>query len=155
MPKGIFERTKTHNDNISKAKLGHIVLAITREKLRQANLGKKLSEAHKESISKTLMGHDSWSKGMKQTEEAKRKTGEAQMGIKNTNWKGNDVGYRALHAWIRRHKGKPTECVFCKATSKERKLAFANVNHEYKRNEKDYISLCYPCHKKYDLKVNK
>lgn len=67
------------------------------------------------------------------------------------NWKGDDVGYNALHQWVKRYKGKPMVCEHCGATSKDRKLAWANKDHRYNRNLDDFISLCYPCHKKYDI----
>jgi len=71
---------------------------------------------------------------------------------KHWNWKGDKAGLDAMHGWIYRHKGKPKVCKFCGATYKERKLVWANKDHTYKRVLDDYISLCYPCHKKYDLK---
>ena len=69
-------------------------------------------------------------------------------GITFTRWKGNKVGYVALHMWIRKMKGKPEICEHCGNSAKH----WANIDHKYRRNLEDYISLCVGCHKKYDTK---
>ena len=63
-------------------------------------------------------------------------------------WKGNKVGYDALHTWIYRRKGRPLFCEFC--GKKEGKFEWANKSRKYLRNLSDWISLCISCHKKYD-----
>ena len=86
---------------------------------------------------KTEFGNiPAWNKGIK-------------TGIVPPNFKGDFVGYDALHQWIYRHKGKPIICEFC--GSKDRKLTWANKSGNYKRNLSDFMSLCYSCHKKFDL----
>ena len=72
------------------------------------------------------------------------------------NFKGENVGYFSLHNWVKRHKGKPVECKTCGITIKEKRMTWANIDHQYKRNLDDFISLCYSCHKKYDIvrKIN-
>lgn len=70
-------------------------------------------------------------------------------GKNNPKWKGNDVGYLGLHAWINRQLGKPKVCEHCGAA---KNLHWANVDHTYRRNLDDWISLCVSCHKKYDTK---
>lgn len=72
-------------------------------------------------------------------------------GSTHPNWKGDNVGYLAMHSWVNRCLGKPKKCEHCGATAKERKLGWANKDHKYRRNLGDYISLCWSCHKKYDL----
>lgn len=68
-------------------------------------------------------------------------------------WKGDKVGYRALHAWVARRKGKPNFCEHCKATDKPyRSYNWANVSGMYTRDLTDWIRLCGVCHKKYDRK---
>lgn len=67
-------------------------------------------------------------------------------------WKGNDVSYGALHSWIARKLGKPTNCENCdKINLNGRKIHWANKNGKYKRNLSDWIRLCVSCHKKYDI----
>ena len=64
------------------------------------------------------------------------------------NWKGDKVGYFALHDWVYRHKGKPTKCEHC--AEPRIKFQWANKSHKYIRNLDDWISLCIKCHRKHD-----
>jgi len=68
---------------------------------------------------------------------------------KNTNWKGDYVGYEALHEWISRRLGRPNYCVLCRTTVAKR-FEWANVSRLYKRNVDDFIRLCKSCHQKVD-----
>ena len=72
----------------------------------------------------------------------------------NQNWKGDNVGYIALHSWVRRNLGIPQKCGFCGDIS-ERKYEWANKSRLYKRDLQDWIRLCVPCHANYDDYVNK
>ena len=72
---------------------------------------------------------------------------------RNPMWRGDDVGYQALHIWIRRNKGKPIRCEHC-GSETEKKYEWANKSHKYKRDLDDWIRLCTKCHKKYDKKCN-
>jgi hypothetical protein len=106
-----------------------------------------------------------WNKGIPQSEEAKRKMREKLKGRipwnkgikyekitgeKHFLWKGNNVGYFALHSWISRNKGKPSKCERC--GKKKKKYEWANISGEYKRDLNDYESLCVACHRIKDLK---
>ena len=64
-------------------------------------------------------------------------------------WKGDDVGYIALHQWVRKHKGEPNECEMCK-TKTAKKFEWANISGEYKRELNDWTRLCTKCHHEYD-----
>lgn len=76
-------------------------------------------------------------------------------GVNHKLWKGNNVGYRGLHYWLRRVKGKPLKCEYCGYIhQKPRDMDWANIDHQYCRNPDYYISLCKSCHKLYDLKSN-
>ena len=88
--------------------------------------------------------------GYKHTEQAKKRIGDASIGIKNHNWKGQNVGYRAVHSWVERQKGKPQECIDCGVTKEEKRLGWSNVDHTYQRNVDHYQARCVRCHKKYD-----
>ena len=68
-------------------------------------------------------------------------------------WKGDNVGYYALHIWIKRKLGKPIECFMCGCSSKIRRLHWANVDHKYKRYLNDWITFCYKCHYQYDFYI--
>ena len=66
---------------------------------------------------------------------------------RNGMWKGNEVGYGALHDWVKSHLPKPKLCQNCRA---ERKLDLANVSGKYKRDLADWRWLCRKCHMKSD-----
>ena len=66
-------------------------------------------------------------------------------------WKGENVSYAGLHAWVRRWLGSPSTCEHCeKIIMNTRKIHWANKSHEYKRDLTDWLRLCVPCHRKYD-----
>lgn len=71
-------------------------------------------------------------------------------GYLNPNWKGNDIKYNGLHAWVRQHLGKPSKCEHCETTEKHM-YHWANISGGYKRDLTDWVRLCVSCHKKYDL----
>ena len=72
-------------------------------------------------------------------------------GKEHWGWKGNNVGYRALHSWVIRKLGKATKCEFCgKEKTTPKSIHWANKSHKYKRSLSDWIQLCVPCHKAYD-----
>lgn len=65
-------------------------------------------------------------------------------GEKHPSWKGDDVGYKGLHKWIRDHKPMSMFCEKCgKITDK---LDAANISGEYKRDISDFRWLCRKCH---------
>jgi len=89
-------------------------------------------------------------KGMKRTKEHRENTSKAMRGSKNHRWKGEDANKNSKHRYVSKIKPKPKGCEFC---GKKRRLALANLqNHNYTKNPKDYVWLCYSCHKKFDLK---
>ena len=92
-------------------------------------------------------------KGVVLSEETKRKMQlidrNYNKGDNSYNWKENEVGYRALHYWVRRWKGEPEMCEMCGSTTK--KLHYANIDHKYRRVLDDYIVLCSKCHGEYDV----
>lgn len=132
--------------------------------------GYKMSDEHKQRISRANKGKlatpGSFKKGHKVPQEWCDKsskfnkgkhyspktelTMEQTKGEKNNQWKGENVSYSGLHHWVKKWKGKPQICEKCGVTHKDKQLYWANTNHLYKRNLDDWISLCNPCHKKYD-----
>ena len=118
---------------------------------------------------KALKGKSSWNKGIKMwknkkhpflgkhhTEKVKKKMSKfnkgKNMAEKNSQWKGDNVGYQCLHAWVYRYKGEPKQCEFCDTTNKEKRLTWASKSREYRRDLDDWIALCYSCHMKYDIR---
>lgn len=77
----------------------------------------------------------------------KKSRGIIVMAEENPNWKGNNVGYTALHSWIKRRLPKPALCNCCE---KELPRDLANISQEYKRTTSDWEWLCRKCHMKKD-----
>lgn len=74
--------------------------------------------------------------------------GKSRIGEKNGKWKGDKVGYIGLHHRVRKSLGKPLICQFCGVTDVP--IEWANKSHKYFLTLSDWISLCVPCHRKYD-----
>ena len=89
--------------------------------------------------------------GRKHSELAKHKISEANQNEKHPQWKGDRVGYLALHQWIARKLGNPKKCEHCETTTAKR-YDWANVSGDYKRDLTDWIRLCRKCHIQYDKK---
>jgi hypothetical protein len=63
----------------------------------------------------------------------------------------SDTGYVNLHQWVSKNLGKPDTCQHCKESGLTgHKIQWANKSHKYKKDLKDWIRLCGPCHKIYD-----
>lgn len=70
------------------------------------------------------------------------------------NWKGDKVGYRTLHHWVVKWRGKPKTCEHCgKSNLAGRKIQWANKSKKYLRDLSDWIRLCVKCHKAFDKKI--
>lgn len=80
---------------------------------------------------------------------------------KHPKWRGDTVGYGALHSWVYRNLGKAHRCeyVLCtyprKNASKKvllypKTFHWANISREYRRELSDWVQLCASCHMKYD-----
>jgi len=68
--------------------------------------------------------------------------GEDKRETFNVNWKGDDVGYVALHKWVANKRGKPTKCEHCgKIEENSRKIQWANKSGKYLRDLDDWIRL--------------
>jgi len=61
----------------------------------------------------------------------------------NTQWKGDNVSYKGLHAWVRMNLSSEGKCWDC---GKEARLDVANISQEYKRDLSDWEYLCRSCH---------
>ena len=132
-------------EKLRQSRLGKKHTEVTKEKMRQSHLGKKLSETTKEKMRQVNLGK-------KLSEATKEKLKKANTGEKSGKWKGDNVGYEGVHAWIRKHKGKASlyKCIDCGEQAKD----WSNVDHSYKRNLEDYQPRCIGCHRKYDKKYN-
>lgn len=71
-------------------------------------------------------------------------------GANHHNWKGDKVGYDALHDWIRRELGKAKICSNFSCKKKSKIYEWANVSGKYLRKYSDFIQLCRSCHRLFD-----
>lgn len=117
-----------------------------------AKKGYKQTEEHKRHISESLKGRIAWNKNKPCSEETKKKVSESlkgKIGPNSRAWKGNDVGYTALHMWINKNYPKKGICSWC---GKKGYTEYANISGEYKRDINDFVELCVPCHRILDRK---
>lgn len=70
-------------------------------------------------------------------------------GEKHWNWKGDDVGYNGLHAWVRKNLPKPELCECC---NEKPPLDLANKG-VYSRDFKNWEYLCRSCHMNKDGRI--
>lgn len=88
------------------------------------------------------------------SEETKIKISESLRGENHIYWKGDKVGYSALHKWVTNRLGRPNHCAHCH-TEVAKRYEWANISHAYKRDLSDWIRLCCTCHSLYDKgKIN-
>ena len=66
-----------------------------------------------------------------------------QTGSGNPMWKGDDVGYGALHDWVKARLIKPPFCMGCGNASP---VDLANISGRYLRDLTDWEWLCRRCH---------
>lgn len=90
----------------------------------------------------------------------------ANLGLRReqtSQWKGDDIGYRAAHVRLYQQRGKPERCEMCGGADGPFEWALrqdAEVvkveqagrfrGHSYSVLPSDYIAACRPCHRQYD-----
>ncbi len=95
-------------------------------------------------------GRTHFKKGIHSSLGSEFKIGDKRIvGENNTNWKGDNVGYFALHSWVLRKLGQARKYV-CKQCGESKNLEWANISHLYRRDIKDWMVLCKKCHHRYD-----
>lgn len=157
MPSGF---QKGHRDFVSKESRKRAAV-----KIGIANTGKRRSDALKKRMSEARKGKPVWwmlrglpnpMQGKKTSENPQHKQAMVEFqGKANPAWKGNKVGYTALHQWVYKKLGQPRLCEHCgNSDLKPRQYHWANKSRKYKRNVTDWIRLCASCHKKYDNAVS-
>lgn len=78
--------------------------------------------------------------------EQKRAISERQLGERHWNWKGDNVGYMAIHQYVASFK--VGICKNCGVKGKTESALKKGFKHE--KNPKNYIELCKKCHIAYD-----
>jgi hypothetical protein len=107
---------------------------------------KGFQKGNKVNLGRTGSKNGFYGKKHKPETIAKFKKDRAQS--KNPMWKGDEVGYDALHDWVKRHRGKPERCQFC--GEENASIQWANKSGKYKRKLEDWLELCIKCHVNYD-----
>jgi hypothetical protein len=103
------------------------------------------------SISKSKMGHG-WPEGFSERQSrAQKKRFRLNKQWNEGKYKGNKIGYHALHNWVRKELGEPKQCSKCNS---RKNLQWANKSGKYKQEVDDWIRLCASCHVRYDGTIN-
>ena len=93
---------------------------------------------------KSIPGHDLKSGAINSCGcNAYKWVSEAKLAEKNPMWKGDKVGYQALHGWVRRRLHKTKLCEKC---HKSLPYDLANRSGKYLRDLSDWEWLCRRCH---------
>ena len=82
-------------------------------------------------------------------------TGRIRVDMRGKNhwfWKGDNVGYDALHDWVNRYLGKANKCSN-NPSHKSPVYYWANISGEYKRELSDWRELCPKCNKNDGIKI--
>lgn len=99
----------------------------------------------------SMRGKPTWNSGLKGFRLGKRPEMKGRLAQeKNPLWKGDDVGYRALHRWVEHQLGKPNKCSDCGKIGYGHEMHWANISRNYQRITTDWRRLCTKCHKAYD-----
>ncbi len=83
--------------------------------------------------------------------QATREAGKVRE--KHPNWKGDEAGYQAIHAYARRNFQEQS-CEHCGTESTKREWAMIH-GKEMSRERSDWLRLCRSCHWKYDKTADK
>lgn len=91
----------------------------------------------------------------KKTRERGRTTGQRLaerngQGATHPRWKGDEVGYRGIHSWVRRQKGPANKCDADDCEGRSNTYHWSNISGEYKRDLSDWQQRCVPCHSAFD-----
>lgn len=151
---------KKQRDSKGRFLKGHTFSEETKKKIGLSNKGIKRKPLSKLTLKrKSLASKKMWKnpeyrknfkgmKGKKHSEETKEKIRKSKLKSKNPMWKGDNVGYFALHNWVKRHKQKPKFCEDCLKITNQ--LDISNISGKYKRDINDFKWLCRKCHIDFD-----
>jgi hypothetical protein len=136
----------------------------TRKKMSAALKGRVTSEETRKKLSEAMSGennpcfgrtgekHPMFGRmgekhpmfGKKFTEEMKvNLLKNIPRGEQHNYWKGDNVGYHALHKWVRKKIPKPSFCEICHT---KEPCDLANISGKYSRELSDWEWLCRMCH---------
>jgi len=109
------------------------------------------TSGHRKKLSNALKGKKN-ALGFHHTKETKILMSNSKIGIANPNWKGEYVGYGAIHSWVKARLKNPDRCESCR---KIKRLDLANISQKYNRDLTDWRWLCRLCHMKSDGRLIK
>jgi hypothetical protein len=112
--------------------------------------GRHHTEASKKKISEHC--------GRPCTQERKDKIGNANRGDKSGLWKGDNIGYKAVHLWLKVNFGKANRCeaplrLPIQPCSNKYEWALKR-NKKCERKRENFFMSCTSCHKTYDKIIN-
>jgi uncharacterized protein YlaI len=94
--------------------------------------------------------------------ERLKKLSERELGEKNPSWKGDNVGVKAMHSYLRKHKTKSLFCEYCgikegtilpNGTIVRLDLVNISLDGKYYRNADFFRWMCRKCHTNLDDRV--
>ena len=129
--------------------------------IRTDAIRKKLSDSIRKNPTKYWLGKNIPPEVIQKIKDTKKRNGKKGnsdyfkrhrfLGINHKLWKGDRVGYDALHSWLYRKLGSPNICEHCKKIElNSRKIHWANKSGKYRRELSDWLRLCAKCHYHYD-----
>lgn len=69
-------------------------------------------------------------------------------------WKGDSIGYHAVHAWLRKHYGKASKCENQDCPKTSSRYEWAKLpDKTHRRRRENYKQLCHKCH--FDMDMTK
>lgn len=124
----------------------------------KSRIGISYSEKSKAKIKKSLITywkkHTSKMKGKKLDPDYVKRRRESRVYPTEEScpsWKGEKIGYSALHNWVEKKLGRPKICEHCgKDNFPKRYIHWANKSGLYLRELDDWLRLCAKCHRQYD-----
>ena len=81
---------------------------------------------------------------------AKRQISKANSAEGNGLWRGDNVGYAALHQWVRSRLPKPDKCQKCR---EKPPIDLANKSGKYERSLDNWWWICRSCHMRIDGRI--
>jgi len=111
------------------------------------NTGKKTGIVPSTAFKKGAKPWNTGLKGIHQSPDTEFKAGHTPH-----NWKGDLVGYDALHDWVRSKLGSADRCA--RGDDHKPPFEWSNISYEYKRDLDDWESLCHKCHLQKDKESN-